>query len=105
MTNLELVIDGLVHSGWTLAGTTRQETVRIPTMKSPIFGHGANPSGGELATFGGRQRFRLPSTDWFVSVGDRTVCFYRKGDNGVSSAKTFPTSFIGQISSFCESCK
>ena len=98
MTNLELVIDELVSNGWVEAGTTKQEAVRIPTTRCPVLNGGK--SGGELATFGGRQRFRLPATDWFATVGPRTTCFYKK-DQMVN----YPTKFIAQISGFCKSCK
>lgn len=68
----EKVIEMLFDNGWSAGGHTQTETVRIPTVKSPLFGKG----GGELATFGGRPRFLLPDSDWRVTVGKITTFFY-----------------------------
>jgi len=79
------VIALLIAHGWQEDGTTREETVRIPTMRSPVFGG----VGGELRTFGGRQRLR--KGDRRVTVGPRTVCFYRCGPNGPCDFDRVPT--------------
>lgn len=66
------VIDLLLASKFTQNGHTREEIVRIPTSKSPLLGK----SGGELAKFGGRQRFGKPGTNIKATVGSRTTYFY-----------------------------
>ena len=63
----------LGEEGFVPDGDTRTETVRVPTMRSPVFGG----SGGELHSFGGRQRLRKPGTDLCVTVGPRTTFLYR----------------------------
>jgi hypothetical protein len=67
----------LLQLGFLPAGATVQETVHIPTTKSPVLGG----HGGERRTFGGRARYSLPGTDLRVTVGPRTVNVYysRKG--------------------------
>ncbi len=67
------VIDALLKRGFVANGQTRQETVRIPTMRSPATCGGK--AGGELATFGGRMRFAHPS-GLKATVGKRTTFFY-----------------------------
>lgn len=69
---MDEIIRLLESAGFVADGQTREETVRIPTTRSPLIGKG----GGELATFGGRLRFAGPS-DWRATVGKRTVCLYR----------------------------
>lgn len=66
----------LLQLGFLPAGATAQETVRIPTMKSPVLGG----HGGERRTLGGRARYSLPGTDLRVTVGPRTVnVYYARG--------------------------
>lgn len=65
------VIELLNASGFVADGFTDSQTVRIPTVRSPVFGG----IGGELATFGGRRRFKRDSLK--VTVGKRTTYFYR----------------------------
>ena len=79
------VIALLIAYGWQEDGATREETVRIPTIRSPVFGG----VGGELRTFGGRARLR--KGDRFVTVGPRLVCFYRRGPDGPSDFDRVPT--------------
>lgn len=67
------VLLALYEAGFVQDGVTRQETVRVPTRTSPLYGH----SGGELRTFGGRQRFMLPGTSYRATVGKRTTALYR----------------------------
>lgn len=66
------VVALLLQLGFVPMGATAQETVRIPTMKSPLLGG----HGGELRTMGGRARFSLPGTDLRVTAGPRTVNIY-----------------------------
>lgn len=66
------VIALLQDHGFQDDGRTQEESVRVSTRASPVLGK----TGGELATFGGRQRFAHPS-GWKVTVGKRTVCVYR----------------------------
>lgn len=82
---VQAAFDILGECGWIPAGTTSTETVRIPTTRSPVFGG----MGGELRTFGGRSRFQ--KMNWFVTVGPRTVNFYKRaadGPAGMIQAKT-----------------
>lgn len=65
------VVDLLIETGWIADGVTLVEEVRIPTMRSPVFGG----CGGEVRKFGGRARF-IRGEDR-VTVGPRTVNFYR----------------------------
>lgn len=66
------VVTTLLELGFTPAGATREEVVRIPTRRSPIYGG----TGGEHRTLGGRARYALPSTDLRVTVGPRTTNIY-----------------------------
>jgi hypothetical protein len=78
--NALAVVDFLLGSGWAEDGHTDTQTVRIGTSKVPIYGK----TGGELRTFGGRQRLAKTGTEWKVTVGTRTVNFYRVGNIDVS---------------------
>ncbi|HSX23407.1 MAG TPA: hypothetical protein VLE97_11590 [Gaiellaceae bacterium] len=66
------VVAMLLDLGFSPAGETRQEHVRIPTMRSPVLGG----MGGERRTLGGRARYALPGTDLRVTVGPRTTNVY-----------------------------
>ena len=66
------VVDALLQLGFAPAGETREEHVRIPTMRSPALGG----MGGERRTLGGRARYALPGTDLRVTVGPRTTNVY-----------------------------
>lgn len=68
----EAVIAALLNAGFTPDGNTPQETVRIPTVETPVYGG----IGGKLTTLGGRQRFMLPGTSIKVTVGKITTYFY-----------------------------
>jgi hypothetical protein len=72
------IVDLLLASGFAEAGTTRVDNVRIPTTRSPVFGHGAT-MGGERATFGGRLRFARGKQR--VTVGRYTTSFYTTLDD------------------------
>ena len=71
------VVTMLFELGFSPAGETPLEHVRIPTMKAPVLGG----MGGERRTLGGRARYVLPGTDLRVTVGPRTtnVYFSRSG--------------------------
>ena len=70
------VITQLLDLGFAPAGETREEHVRIPTMRSPVLGG----MGGERRTLGGRARYALPGTDLRVTVGPRTTnVYYSRG--------------------------
>lgn len=66
------VVTTLLDLGFAPAGETRQEHVRIPTMRSPVLGG----MGGERRTLGGRTRYALPGSDLRVTVGPRTTNVY-----------------------------
>lgn len=69
---IDEVITTLLDLGFSPAGETALEHVRIPTMRSPVLGG----MGGERRTFGGRARYALPGTDLRVTVGPRTTNVY-----------------------------
>lgn len=75
----------LSAAGFVPDGATREETVRVPTRKSPVFGG----VGGELKTLGGRTRFKLPGTDFRATVGPRTVSVYRVERGEATSFSNF----------------
>jgi hypothetical protein len=91
----EAAIELLRSKGWEDAGRTASETVRIPTMKAPVFGG----IGGEVRTFGGRLRL-VKGEIRRVTVGPRTVNFYEMGPDGRANfhqAKTKDLEKIGQL--------
>lgn len=61
--------DALLAAGFSPDGQTREEILRVPTKHSPLLGL----SGGELAKFGGRQRFAQGATGVKATVGPRTT--------------------------------
>lgn len=66
----------LLELGFVPAGTTTEQIVRIPTMRSPVYGG----LGGERRTLGGRARYALPGTELRVTVGPRTTnVYYSRG--------------------------
>jgi hypothetical protein len=67
------VVDLSLASGFVADGRTQVQTVRIPTRRAPVFGG----VGGEVRTFGGRQRFAKSGTDIKATVGRVTTCIYR----------------------------
>ena len=69
---IDEVVAALLQIGFAPAGETREEVVRIPTMKSPVYGG----TGGERRTLGGRTRYALPGTNLRVTVGPRTTNVY-----------------------------
>jgi len=69
---LEETILTLLELGFQLAGETAEQMVRIPTVRSPVYGG----LGGERRTFGGRARYTLPGTDLRATVGPRTTNLY-----------------------------
>lgn len=66
------IVTTLLDLGFATAGETAEQHVRIPTMRSPVFGG----MGGERRTLGGRARYALPGTDLRVTVGPRTTNVY-----------------------------
>ncbi len=86
---MQRVIQILEREGLVPDGQTATQRVRIPTMKSPVFGK----SGGEPRTLGGRARYARPGTSLRVTVGPRTVNVYLlKGDQGVEFLANLKTS-------------
>jgi len=71
------VVTTLLDLGFSPAGETAEQIVRIPTMRSPVYGG----LGGERRTLGGRARYALPGADLRVTDGPRTnnVYFSRGG--------------------------
>lgn len=66
------VVTTLLDLGFSPAGETTEQVVRIPTMRSPVYGG----LGGERRTLGGRARYALPGTNLRVTVGPRTTNVY-----------------------------
>lgn len=95
-TSLQRVSALLQEYGWRPNGITRREAVRISTIKSPVFGG----IGGELAIFGSRTRLALPETDIKVTIGKRTVNFYRVREHNCEFLGHFNTKHFEAISSF-----
>jgi len=74
------IVTTLLGLGFAPAGETREEIVRIPTMRSPVYGG----LGGERRALGGRARYALPGTDLRVTVGPRTTnVYYSRGGGKV----------------------
>jgi hypothetical protein len=74
--SLDLVIKTLLSAGLTEDGATRQEQVRIPTLRAPLSCGGK--AGGERRTLGGRRRFAGgPGREVRATVGTRTTFVYR----------------------------
>ncbi len=72
------VVATLLELGFSPAGETAEQVVRIPTMRSPVYGG----LGGERRTLGGRARYALPGTALRVTVGPRTVNVYLSRGGG-----------------------
>ena len=82
----------LLQHGWEQAGRTRAETVRVPTQRSPVYGG----LGGEIRTFGGRRRLRLPGTSGCATVGLHTTCLYRQERGRVSDMTRCPSKALSE---------
>lgn len=80
-------IDALLCAGFEPDGQTREEVVRVPTKASPLLGL----SGGELAKFGGRQRFAKAGTNIKATVGPRTTAIYRVVGAGLAGVRGIAT--------------
>jgi hypothetical protein len=87
-----LVVDALLAAGFVAAGHTDTQQVRIPTARSPVFG----AAGGELATFGGRARYRHPN-GIRCTVGPRSTNFYRVERNEAAGLRGFETTDLDGI--------
>jgi hypothetical protein len=97
-------IQELLDAGFEPDGLTREQTVRIPTRNSPLFGK----LGGELAQFGGRRRFRLPDSTVKATVGARTTALYHSEGGGLSGVRgiaTIATSDLSSLRSVLEQVK
>lgn len=93
--NLSKVINLLSEKGFCASGKTRAESVKFVTVNS-------YPFAGKVATFGGRERFELPETDWKVTVGKRTVYFYQSGKGAAAGGQQFQTRDLEEITNFVE---
>lgn len=88
---LEEIAAALEGAGLVRDGETRSESVRVATRRSPVYGRG----GGELRTFGGRERWRKPGTDVRVTVGSRTVNVYTASPGGPRFLVQYETNVLG----------
>ena len=73
---VEAITATVLAAGFVPDGATTEQTVRIPTSHSPVFG----ATGGELRTLGGRSRYVLPGSDVRITIGPRTTNVYRVAD-------------------------
>jgi hypothetical protein len=92
---MEKVIELVQRFGFKPDGETRTETVRIPTTRVPLTCGGKG--GGEIRTFGGRQRFRR-ADGRKVTVGRRSVYFY----DAVETPAHFKTKEFDEIQKYLE---
>lgn len=86
-------IQALLDGGFLPDGQTTQTTARISTRQSPVYG----ASGGEIATFGGRQRFAKQGTVIKATVGKRTTAIYRHEGQKIKAIATVSTADTGAI--------
>ena len=91
----QAVIDLLLAAGFVPDGLTAEQTVRVPTKGSPLYGR----SGGVLATFGGRARLTMPGTDFKATVGARTTYLYRAQGGNVRGIAHLSTRDIAAVQS------
>lgn len=80
------IVAALEEAGFVRDGTTSTEEVRVSTARSPVLGR----TGGELRTFGGRERWSLPGTRLRCTIGPRTTNVYTVGRDG-------DVRFVGQF--------
>lgn len=73
---VEAITTTVLAAGFVPDGATTEQTVRIPTSRSPVFGG----TGGEIRTLGGRSRYVLPGSDVRITIGPRTTNVYRVAD-------------------------
>lgn len=104
---MDQVIDVLTKHGWVEDGVTIRQSYRTHSF---AFG------GGPIVHTGGRRRFK--KGDWKVTVGKRTVCFFKKPESPSAIAgrgplagkkvftfedwdqRNFPTKDIAEIEKF-----
>ena len=96
--HVEVMVGLLSERGFRADGFTDSQTVRIPTVRAPVFGG----IGGEVATFGGRRRFKRDSLK--VTVGKRTTYFYKVIDKQLDPdfGKRFNTKDTDAVRSFLD---
>ena len=91
-TTLTAIVNTLTRAGFVADGQTAQEVVRVPTVRSPLYGN----TGGERRTFGGRQRYTKLGTTVRVTIGSRTVNVYRVVDGNTEFLANYKTREIDQ---------
>jgi len=81
--------------GWQALGETRRETVRI-----------WNGGRGSLSTFGGRRRYHIPGTGWRMTIGPRTTCVYRFGNETTpGEMQNYRTTDVAEIEDALKAAK
>jgi hypothetical protein len=93
MADIAPIVALLSAQGWVEAGATATIHVRVGTVESPIYGG----IGGKIVQAGGRQRLVMPGTTRRVSVGPRTVSFYRLEGRDILDMQNFKTGDVEAI--------
>lgn len=83
ITTIEL----LRAAGFVEDGTTREESVRVPTQRAPV--HGG--AGGERRSFGGRVRMHRPDTTIYCTVGRKTTFLYHRRADTIEAIASLHT--------------
>lgn len=84
-----------LNNGFEADGSTKTEPVKFITKDS-------YPLAGAPAIFGGRLRLRDSKSNWKVTIGKRTTCFYRVEKHRSGNFKNFPTKNIDEVSLFLQ---
>lgn len=82
-------------SGFEEDGSTKMEHVKFITKDS-------YPFAGALATFGGRLRLKSTKSNWKVTIGKRTTCFYQVENRQGFNFNNFPTKNVDLVSQFLQ---
>lgn len=84
-----------LNNGFEENGSTKTGHVKIITKDS-------YPFAGALATFGGRLRLKSTKSNWKVTIGKRTTCFYQVENQQGFNFTNFPTKNVEKISQFLQ---
>ena len=87
------VIEVVLEAGYLADGETKTETVRYISEAS-------YPFAGKEVSLGGRQRFHLPETDKYVTVGKLITYFYIKKNDEITMQVNYKTKELDKIKDF-----